>query len=258
MIDFRIYRAGFLPALVSLVILLFALQVPPPPLAPVVAPVEFDQASAMKLARQIVEEAPDRTPGSAGDAAIADMVERRFRGVRDAQVAEQRFTGSFNDEDVSLRNLILTLPGTSPRSVVIMASRDSADGPGAASSAAATAILLELARELENTRHAKTLIFVSTDGGSDGALGAREFAAHFPLRDSIDGAIVLWQPGSANPHPPFVIDTSDGPQSASSGLVRTAERELADQGADQRAGGRNLQRAVPAWRCRVGLATRRS
>jgi hypothetical protein len=228
-IDFRIYRAGFLPALIAVVILLFALQVPPPPLAPVTAPVEFDQVSATKIARQIVDEAPVRTPGSAGDEAIAELVERQFRGVRDAQVAEQRFTGSFNDEDVDLRNLILTLPGASPRSVVIMAARDSASGPGGASSAAATATLLELVRELEDTRHTKTLIFVSTDGGTDGALGAREFAAHFPQRDAIDGVIVLWQPGSANPRPPFLLDTSDGPRSASSGLVRTAERALAGQ-----------------------------
>ena len=139
MIDFRVYRAAFLPALVAIVILLFALQVPPAPLAPVVAPAEFDESAATKIARQIVDEAPIRTPGSEGDAAIGDLVERRFRAVRDGQVAEQRFTGSFDGEDVQLRNLILTLPGASPQSIVVMASRDSASGPGAASSAAATA-----------------------------------------------------------------------------------------------------------------------
>ena len=46
-----------------------------------------------------------------------------------------------------------------------MASRDSASGPGAASSAAATATLLELVKELSSTTHKKTLTFVSTDGG---------------------------------------------------------------------------------------------
>ena len=85
-IDFRLYRAGFLPALVAVVVLLFSLQVPPPSLDPVVAPVEFDEAAAVRLARQIVTEAPDRQPGSAGDAAIADLVEKRFSGIADAQV----------------------------------------------------------------------------------------------------------------------------------------------------------------------------
>jgi Peptidase family M28 len=228
-IDFRLYRAAFLPALLAVVILLFAVQTPPAPLPTVVAPAEFDEVGAAKIARQIVDRAPARAPGSAGDAAIADMVETRFRAVRDGQVAEQDFTGSVDGKDVQLRNLILTLPGASPRCVVVLASRDSASGPGAASSAAATAALVELVSELENSRHAKTLVFVSTDGASDGALGAREFAAHFPQRDLIDGAIVLWQPGSTTRREPSLLDTSDGPESASSGLVRTTQRALADQ-----------------------------
>ena len=231
MIDFRVYRAGFLPALVAIVVLLFSLQVPPPALDPVVAPAEFDQEGAAGIARQIVEQAPVRPPGSAGDAAIAEMVEKRFRAIDDAQVAEQRFTGSFDGRDVPLRNLILTLPGASSRTVVVLASRDSASGPGAASSAAATATLLELARELKSSSHAKTLTLVSTDAGSEGALGAREFAAHFPQRDLIDGAVVLWQPGAANRRQPSLLEASDGPQSASSGLARTAERALIDQAA---------------------------
>jgi Peptidase family M28 len=249
-IDFRIYRAGFLPAVVVIVVLLFALQAPPPPLPPVVAPAEFDQASAARIARAIVDKAPLRTPGSSGDAAIADLVQRRFEAAPNAQVAEQRFTGSFDGNDVQLRNLILTLPGTSPRSVVVLASRDSASGAGAASSASATAMMLELAKELGTSSHAKTLIFVSTDGGSDGALGAQEFAAHFPQRDLIDGAIVLWQPGSVHRRQPFVLDASTGPQSASSGLVRTAQRALSDQAGEkpQSAGffGGLAQLAFPA------------
>jgi hypothetical protein len=228
-IDFRLYRAGFLPALVAVVVLLFSLQVPPPSLEPIVAPAEFDEAAAARLARQIVAKAPARPPGSAGDAAIAELVEKRFREIDDAQVAEQRFTGTFDGEDVELRNLILTLPGASPRTVVVLASRDSGSGPGAASSAAATATLLELARELKSSSHTKTLVFVSTDGGSEGALGTREFADHYPQRDLIDGAVVLWQPGSAHPRPHALLSTSDGPRTASAGLARTAERALAEQ-----------------------------
>ena len=130
--------------------------------------------------------------------------------------------------------------------------------------------MLELVNELQTSRRTKTLVFVSTDGGSDGALGAREFAAHFPQRDLIDGAIVLWQPGSANRRPPALLDTSDGPQSASAGLVRTAERALVDQagvkpapvglfgelaqaGAAQRTGrpgGPDPARASTRWGCR--------
>jgi hypothetical protein len=228
-ISFRIYREAFAPALLAVVVLLFSLQGRPDPLPAVVASAEFDQDAAAKIDRQIVEAAPVRPPGSDGDLAIADMVEKRFRSVSEGQVAEQRFDGSFEGDDVQLRNLILTLPGESPRSVVVLAARDSASGPGAASSAAATAALLELVDKLRTARHTKTLVFVSTDGGSDGAAGAREFAERFAQRSLIDGGVVLWQPGSATPREPSLLDASDGPQSPSAQLVRTAQQTLTEQ-----------------------------
>ena len=162
-ISFRIYRAAFAPALVVVIVLLFSLQARPAPLPPVVASAEFDQVAAARLDRQIVDRAPVRTPGSEGDEAIADLVERRFASVSEGRVTEQRFDHSFEGEDVELRNLILTLPGESAQSVVVMAARDSASGPGAASSAAATATLLELVDKLRSARHTKTLVFVSTE-----------------------------------------------------------------------------------------------
>ena len=232
-ISFRIYRAAFAPALAVVVVLLFSLQGRPAPLPPVVASAEFDQDAAAKIDRQIVDAAPARTPGSEGDGAIADLVEKRFASVSEGQVTEQRFDHSFEGEDVELRNLILTLPGESARSVVVLAARDSASGPGAASSAAATATLLELVDKLRTYRHTKTLVFVSTDGGSDGAAGARVFAERFAERDLIDGAVVLWQPGSATPREPSLLDASAGSQSPSAQLVRTAERALTDQAGRQ-------------------------
>jgi hypothetical protein len=228
-VSFRIYRAAFAPALAVLVVLLFSLQGRPAPLPPVIASAEFDQDAAAKIDRQILDAAPVRTPGSEGDEAIADLVEKRFASVREGQVTEQRFDHSFDGEDVELRNLILTLPGESARSVLVLAARDSASGPGAASSAAATATLLELVDKLRTSRHTKTLIFVSTDGGSDGAAGAREFAERFAEPDLIDGAVVLWQPGSATPREPSLLDASDGSQSPSAQLVRTAEQALTEQ-----------------------------
>src|SRR2546423_8795351 len=136
-IDFRIYRAGFAPALAAVVVLLFALTAPPDPLPTAVAPAEFDAPTATRLARQVVDMAPDRTPGSEGDARVADFVAQRFGQVDGGEVSDQEFTGEFDGNDVDMRNVILTLPGDSPRTVVLMAPRDSGSGPGAASTAAA-------------------------------------------------------------------------------------------------------------------------
>ena len=229
MIDFRIYRAGFAPALAAVVVLLFALTAPPDPLPTAVTPAEFDGQAATRLARQVVDMAPDRTPGSEGDARVGDFVAQRFGQVDGGEVSEQNFTGQVDGNDVDMRNVILTLPGASPRTVVLMAPRDSAGGPGAASSAAATGMLLQLVNQLRTQSHDKTLVFVSTDGSSAGAAGASEFARNYSQRDQIDAVIDLWQPGYANPRPPFVLESSAGPQSPPAQLARTAERVLSDQ-----------------------------
>jgi len=229
MIDFRLYRAAFAPAVAAVVVLLFALTAPPDPLPTGVTPAEFDGNAATGLAHQIVAMAPDRTPGSDGDAKVADFVAQRFGHVDSGEVSDQSFSGEFDGNGVDMRNVILTLPGDSPRTVVLMAPRDSGSGPGAASSAASTGMLLQLVNQLRTQSHNKTLVFVSTDGSSAGAAGAREFAQNYPQRDEIDDVIDLWQPGFANPRPPFVLESSAGPQSPPAQLARTAEHVLSDQ-----------------------------
>ena len=229
MIPVRIYRAGFVPALAAIVVLLFALTAAPDPLPGGVAPAEFDELAAARIDRQITTTAPERTPGSEGDTAIADMVTQHFQEVEGGQVSEQRFSGEFDGRGVDLRNVILTLPGDTDRAVVIMAPRDSGSGPGAASSAAATAVMLELVDDLSTQSHTKTLVFVSTDGSSAGAQGAREFATAYPDPGAIDGLVELWQPGSNDPRSPFVLESSADSASASAQLVQTAEHQLSEQ-----------------------------
>ena len=46
MVDFRLYRVAFLPALAALVVLLFSLQGVPEALEPAGTPINFDAATA--------------------------------------------------------------------------------------------------------------------------------------------------------------------------------------------------------------------
>ena len=78
----------------------------------------------------MVELAPDRQPGSSGDNAVADLVAERFADIPAGAVTEQEFDGEFEGEEVSLRNVLLTLPGGAGSTVVVLAPRDSARGPG--------------------------------------------------------------------------------------------------------------------------------
>lgn len=237
MIDFRLYRVAWLPALAAFVVMMFSLEGEPEPIQPQIAPTAFDGDRAEINSRQILNAAGERRPGGEGDAAVAEEVEGRFDEVTAGTVATQEFTESVDGEDADLSNVVLTLPGETDRTIVVMAARDSASGPGAASSAAATATLLELADVLAATEHEKTIVLVSTDAGSEGAAGAREFIEGYADRDVVEAAIVIGQPGAAEPAKPHVLRDSTDDSSTNAQLVSIAEQAVSDQ-ADRAPGER--------------------
>ena len=67
MIEPRIYRAAFVPALLAVVLTMFSFQSRPPPLEQgLAADVLFDGNQASQLAARIAAESPDRRPGTPG------------------------------------------------------------------------------------------------------------------------------------------------------------------------------------------------
>ncbi len=230
MVDPRIYRLAFAPALVALVVLMFSVEpIPEPVQAPETFAADFDGRRAAATARRIIQLAPERTPGSEGDQAVADSIAERFGEIEAGKVTEQDYEGSFDGEDVELRNVALTLPGNSSKTIVIVAGRDSARGSGASSSAAATGILLEMADELGRTSHEKSIVLLSAGGTSDGASGLREFLDSYPTLDQVDAVVGISQPGTGSPSPPHVLQWSTGPESTSSQLVESAKLALSEE-----------------------------
>jgi hypothetical protein len=223
-VDLRLYRIAFLPTVAAVVALLFSLQSAPGPLHPLVAPTGFDRGAAVGYAQQIATQAPDRAPGSPGDARAAAMVGRTFKAVTAGQLVVQRF-----GDGGSLSNVILRLPGQSRNELVLIAPRDTAAPPGAASSAAATGALEELASALGTVQHTKTIVLVSTDGGSSGAEGARVLGDGYLDPANVDAIVALEQPGAASPRQPYVLDSSTGAESTSIQLVQSAELALSEQ-----------------------------
>ena len=234
MVNMRLYRLAFLPTLAAIVTIMFSLEGAPTALEPATPPATFDGKRAANQARQIVAAAPQRPPGSSGDEAVADLVADRFSEIAAGSVTEQGFEADFEGADVSLRNVLLTLPGDPARTIVVLAGRDSARGPGAASSAAATGVLLELANALGLAGHEKTFVLASTSGTAAGAAGARELLEGLPERDSVEAVIVISQPGASEPRAPFVVTSSSGRSSGPLRLARTAELAVATQ-AEERA-----------------------
>ena len=229
MIDLRLWRAGLLAVAAALIVAMFSLEEVPKPLQPAVPPDAFDSDAAVSLARDLARSHPDPRPGSDSDAQVAELVKSRFTAIGAVAASEQRFDAKFRGEDVELRNLIAVLPGASDRQVALIAHRDVAEGSGAGSSLASTAVLLEIASGFTGSTHEKSLVFVSTDGGSIGALGARRFIRDYSDAGLLDGAVVLSQPAASDPVRPLMIPWSTGSQSTGATLAQTASETVAEE-----------------------------
>src|SRR3954447_8517291 len=250
MIDLRLYRYALLAVPLAAVIAMFSLQGVPRGLPAGIPPDAFDSTSASPLAKELATSGAYPTPGSAADDKLAERVKSSFAAIDGATVSEQTFDGTFRGHDVHLRNLIATLPGESNQQIALIAPRDVARGSGATTTAASTAALLEIADSFSGSAHHKTLVFVSTDGSSIGALGTKRFVRDYSDASSLDAAIVLSQPALADPTAPLVIPWSTGPQSTASQLAETADstvsKELATPAGDEGPLDELFRLALPA------------
>ncbi len=183
MLNGRIYRAAFLPLLLALVVAGFSLTARPAPLGSNLAPDAFEGARAFATLQALAKRFPERRPGSAGDNGLAAYVASTLQalgapGKGGFAVSTRTVQAPTIDGERTLSTVIARRPGTSGGApIVIVAHRDAA-GRGARAELSATVALLELARVLAASETHHPIVLVSTSGGSGGAVGAADFAAH--------------------------------------------------------------------------------
>jgi hypothetical protein len=202
LVNWSLYRIGWLVVLVPLAIVLLAVRTPTTLPASEV-PVTFDAGAARSLGIELGRVASDRTPGSDGATAAADWTANALR-LAGVGVSRQRFEAPGpSGKRVPMTNVLgIARPSTGDgdgRAIVLLAPRDDvAPGP-AASSAAATGTLVELARTLAGTLQNATVVLASTDGGTAGDAGARYLAAHPPPGLDIGAVVALRSIGRPGP-----------------------------------------------------------
>ncbi len=137
---------------------------------------------------------------------------------------------------MQLRNVVAVAPGQSQDVIVVLAHRDDiGTGPGANDNASGTAALIELARAYaqpldEGAAHVaspRTIVFLSTDGGAYGGLGAAHFVKYSPYRNRIVAVVDL--DALAGKGPPSIELAGDSPRSPGASLVATAIARIAEQ-----------------------------
>jgi len=256
MFDGRIYRAALAPLLLVVVIVGFSLTGAAAPLRSTLAPDAFDGGRAYAALRELLSAFPDRRPGGAGDRRLAAYVAQNLRGLAGTagggfQVSADSFNARTAEGERTLTNVIAVRPGSSgERPIAILAHRD-AVASGSAAELSSTAALLELARVFGQSETRRTIVLVSTSGGSEGDAGAAYFAAHLTARP--DAAIVLGDLAGDRAHKPFVLSFSSGTAAAPGALQRTLQGAISQEvGADPGTSGLSAQLAQLAQPLAVG------
>ena len=233
MLNGRLYRAAFLPFVFALAIAAFSLTGRPGPLHSTLAPDAFEGQRAFSELTSLAARFGDRRPGSRGDQAFAVYVAGALRGLGGTAgggftVRTRHFTAQTIDGERALTTVIATRPGsTSATPIVILAHRD-APSAGARAELSGTAALLELARVFAARETQRTIVLVSTSGGTGGDAGAADFAAHD--HGPFDAAISLGDLAGVRQHKPFVVPFSDGHGSAPVQLQRTVDDAIKQEG----------------------------
>jgi hypothetical protein len=227
----RLYRGTWM--LVGLPLLVAAFSVARPTPLPRAFLPAFDGKATKQLATELVTDYPNRLPGTLG---AADWFREQLQPYG-LPVRTERFSAVIPGHGrVQMQNLVAEAIGRSPGTIVVMAHRDNDGiGQGANDNASGTAALVELARAYgappgypSGALHPNhTILFVSTDGGAFGALGAAWFASHSPLRHDVAAVIDLDSIGGRGP---IRLElTGDTPRAASGTLVETAAARVAAQ-----------------------------
>jgi hypothetical protein len=236
MLNGRLYRAAFAPFVLALAVAAFSLTGRPAPMRSTLAPDAFDGSQAFSELDALARRFPDRRPGSSGDRALAGYIEATLRGLGGTagggfQVHTRELKAQTIDGERTLQTIVAQRPGaTGQAPILIVAHRDAA-ARGARAELSGTAALLELARVFAARETQRTIVLVSTSGGSGGDAGAADFAAHHP--GPYDAAIVLGDLAGTRSRKPFVVPFSDALGSAPAQLQRTVEDAIKQEtGAD--------------------------
>ncbi len=230
----RLYRSAFLVVLLPLLIGAFSIVRPTALPAPLLPPASSTDAT-LQLTEQLANTYPDREPGTPGAVGAADWLRSELRPTGLALHTDAWSAAIPGIGRVELRNIWAIAPGKSPAAIVVMAHRDDTGaGPGANDNATGTAELIELARGYTHSGSSQvtvtpthTLVFLSTDGGVFGGLGALRFAERSPLRGRIVALVNL--DALAGPGPPRLELAGDLPHTPTATLVQTATQRVLEQ-----------------------------
>ena len=223
--------------IVGLPLLIVAFSVERPAALPAPnLPPTFDGGAAMSLSGELSRLYPDRAPGTAGSLGATRWLIDKMR-LYGFKPQVDGFNATIPGRGrVLLRNVLFTAGPQNADAIVVMAHRDDSGlGAGANDNASGTAALIELARGYANPTGTATqpvgpqhrLIFLSTDAGAFGGLGAARFAQRYPDRNRVLAVVNLDSIGGKGK--PRLEVAADQPRSPAPVLVESAVARITEQ-----------------------------
>jgi peptidase M28-like protein len=232
-VDAGLVRTASLLLLAPLLLLLFTTSRTGPLPAPALPPA-FSAVSATQLTTELARDYPNRVPGSVGAARAEQWYGDTLAlyGLTATADRWQEDVGGLGRKE--LVNLVTVIPGVVDDTIVVIAHRDNTGVSGGANdNASGTAALVELLRGYASTGTASrrlepshTLVFVSSDGGAFGALGAARFAAGPLARRAVAVLSLDGIAGSAKPRLELAGPVARSPAPS---LVRTVTVRVGEQ-----------------------------
>lgn len=230
-------------------------------------PTFFDARRAHRTAYQLAEQERRegrRVVGSPGAKAAAEWVAQALDSLR-IPYEKSEFQVRLGDQDQTLRNIAVILPGQSREAVLVSAPRDprlSSDRSEQSSElegrppldlagASGTAVLLDLVQVFAARPHEKTLIFLSSEGGSFAGPGLDHFLQTDPRGEDVKTILSVQELGREGREE---IEASvTGPDTATPGwYVRLAADTFSTIGVRLRLPGLDQQIAAYALRLDEG------
>jgi Peptidase family M28 len=240
-VNARTYRGTALLVAIPLLVAAFTVA-RPDELPPSSFPPSFDQQAAVEATRELALQYPIRPPGGQDSVGAANWVAERFRSYGFG-VQRDRFEATIPGQGrVPLQNVYAVAPGRSNETLVVMAHRDNVGiSPSANDNASGTGALLELARGYglragtAAVTPAHTIVFLSTDGGAFGGLGAERFLERSSYRNRLEAVVNLTAIGGRSPL--RIEIAGNRPRSPDPTFVQTAADRLEQRtGAEPRRG----------------------
>jgi hypothetical protein len=181
------YAASTALVAIAIVGVFISISTPTANLEPVAEPAFFDAGRAFTdFTQGLARLYPRRDLGSTEAAGAAAWYAEKLQTLG-IPFTQTEFEAPLGFDQVTLKDIAVVFTGTSADTILVTAARDPSIGPELQplADASGTGMLLELIQVFAARPHEKTLIFLSSEGGSYAGLGVNDFLEHYAARDRI-------------------------------------------------------------------------